>query len=213
MVNKGKNKRKTRKNPMLGSQQRKFGRPKVSFDGTTVMASLFSNATITASNLGADYVLVSCDSTNGMNRGVAQITDCYQEYKYLQASVEWLPIVGPADADAASRVYMAYIDNPEEIVAYIGATNAARGGYIKTVANVQTWNAWERHTYNIPLRYRRKIFAVNTATGAANKDDLDQDCQGAVIIYYESITAAVILGTLKLNSRTQLTGLQVNPGT
>lgn len=209
MANKSKRGRRSRvkQNPM----QRREGtpRPMVSFDGTVVDSAFYTATTPTVLGAAKDYHFVDCSNSLAINRGVSTITGLYNEYKYLQASMEYVPSVGPASADAPGRIHVAYIDNPEKIVSFIAAAAGATAlSYVRSCKNVRSYNLWERFTYNVPLTNRRKLFDTNgTMTTTPGVDEIDRCVQGAIIIAIESISAVITVGTYHFRSRCVVRGL------
>jgi hypothetical protein len=188
-------------------------RPKVSFDGTTVSTVLFDPQPLTAANLATTFYAVDCSSTGGANRTISGITGLYSEYRYNSISIDWIPSVGPSNADSGSRIFFGYLEGPERMALFLnGATPiATRVAMVKGLRNVRSCNAWERFTYNVPLTWRRKVFDVNLTAGAS-VDELERSTQGMVIIAIESITGVVVLGGLgqfKVTSSTRLSNLEL----
>ncbi len=201
---------KRRSNPMRRSAA--VGRPKIAFNGQTIYSTLFSDQSAVAANVGTDWLGVDTNSGEGINRAGVDIVKHYQEYKYLSALCEWIPKVGPSHADSGSRISIAYIDNPELLIAYETASAAVRVTMVRNAANVKTFNAWERFTFRVPITFRRKWFNVNptvAAVGSRSSEEYDRAVQGKVIMCYETVSAIIssgVLGQWRATSNTQLQG-------
>ena len=201
-----------RKSNPLYTGRGRVGRPRMKFDGQTITSTLFSSQSavgaVTAT-LGSDYQIVDCSSGEAMNRAGSDVVKHYQDYKYTQAALEWLPSIGPASTDAGGRIYIAYIDNPELIVTFKAATAVNQLPMVRNCANVRDFNMWERFTYHVPLTYRRKMFNVDPTVSTPGNEETDRAVQGLVIISYVSInnTAATgVLGQWRITSTTWLKG-------
>lgn len=186
---------------------RMASRPRLSFNGQAIEAVTHVDASVTASNAGADFHVVDCNNTAGMNRGASAITSLYQDYKYLKASVEFLPFFGPSSTEAPGRVYVAYMDNPEMITVWKAATTANKIAFVKGLPGVKIYSVWERFIYNVPLTFRRKWWNVNVNQSSPSAEETERSTQGMVVIAIESIGTAVTIGRWLLRSQTQLQGL------
>jgi len=187
-------------------------RMRMMFNGQNLVSTSYSlqspSGAVTA-NVGADWYSLDCSSGEGFNRAANDVIKHYQEYKYNSASIEWLPSVGPSSTEAAGRIFIAYIDNPELIVAFKAASDATRGTMVKQVANVKNFNIWERFLFRVPLTYRRKIFNVDPTIATPSNEETDRAIQGLVIVTYNTIGGTATsgaLGTWKLMSNTLLKG-------
>lgn len=188
------------------------GRPRISFNGQDIYSTLFvlqsAVGSVTA-KVGADWQSVDCSDGQGMNRAATDVVKHYQEYRYVNAHVEWVPFQSPASTEAGSTIYMAYIDNPELIVTFKAASDAVKLATVKNTANCKSFNAWERYNYTVPLTYRRKWFNVNPSIGTPSAEETDRSIQGLVIIGYSTISNTVGaggLGQFRLTSTTRITG-------
>lgn len=209
MTNKGMQvKKKVRSNP-LQRRARNIVRPRTNFNGQTLDTTVFVDATISASNLSADFHVIDCNSAVGFNRSATSITANYQEYKYTKASLEFLPFFGPSSTEAPGRIFIGYIDNPEHITAFKALTTTQKVAAVKGLSNVRTYSAWERFTYNVPLTFRRKLWNVNLTQSAPTAEESERSTQGMVVVGIETISAAVVLGRYVLRSRSMLSGLSV----
>lgn len=175
--------------------------PRLAFNGHRAEAVLFVNhsGVVDADNgVGSDWQEIGTNSNEGAIRPAIDIAKHYQEYRYLNAVCEWVPRVGPASSDAGGRISIAYIDNPEQMLAFqLLATNAERVAYVRAVGGCKTFNVWERYAYKVPLTRRRKIFNVNTThpeVASRTAPEFDRSTQGLVIIAYEFITVSEITG-------------------
>ncbi len=200
---------KRRSNPLARTAG--MGRPKIKFDGHTISGVLFSDHSAGASNTVVDWQAIDCSSGEAMNRQGSDITKHYQEYRYTSAMLEWIPKVGPSSTDAGVRVSIAYIDNPELIVAYKAAAAASKVTICRNTANCRTFNLWERFTYRVPLTYRRKWFNVNPSITTPNSEETDRSIQGLLLCVIEGVVSSATptggsLGQYKLTSSTVLQG-------
>lgn len=202
-------KRKT--NPLYRRRQG-IGRPKIGFNGQELYSVAFVDHSLGAGNLVTDWHQVDCNSGEGINRAGIDVIKHYQEYKYLSAGIEWIPKVGPAGAEAGSRINIAYMDNPELMNVFENAAPATRVAMIKAAATCKTYNVWERFVYQVPLTFRRKMFNVDPtvpAVGARSNEEFERATQGKVAICIETVAAAPAAGTLgqwRMTSNTYITG-------
>lgn len=209
------NRRKT--NPLMKVPSR-VGRPKLSFDGANISSTTYVAIPVTAANQAKAVFTVDCDSavvpatTAGAASAVASgVLGIYSEYRYTKLSFEYIPSLGPASTDAGGRIHIAYIDNPEKMAVFqAAAVGAVALGEVRGAKTLKSFNAWERFTYNVPLTWRKKLFDVNTTVVPGNADTYDRSTQGMVIMFIESISAAIVVGSLKIDSTIYLTGLDVN---
>jgi hypothetical protein len=187
------------------------------FDGSNLHATIFVPATITTANIGTDFQQIGTDSAFAPCRVMNNMVRQYREYRYRKVVCQWIPSVGPASIDAGSRVHIGWIDNPEQSSNYqLGVaplnTAALRVPFVKGLRNVFTFNAWERITWNVPLTRRHPWFDVNTTDPASDINMFDRAVQGMVVQAYESVSAAVVLGTLKITFDVELRGLNPDVG-
>jgi hypothetical protein len=150
---------------------------------------------------------------HGVALGTTTISGRYNEYRYKSLRVEWIPSMSPASLEAGSRVHIAYIDNPEMMVQYEAQTlNLAKIGMVRSVKNVQSFNAWERFQFRVPLTYRKKVFNTDTTLALGSGVDVhERSTQGAVIIGIEGITpSAASYGTLRTGYVMELKNLAAN---
>jgi hypothetical protein len=185
----------------------------MSFNGQVVESTTLVDATVTAATIGSDFHTVDCNSAAGVNRGVSAITAFYQDYKYRKASIEFLPFIGPASAEAAGRIYIGFIDNPEIIVTFKALTTAQKIAAVKGLPGVKSYNVWERFIYNVPLTYRRKWWNVNLTQSAPNNEETERSTQGMIVIGIETIGAAVTVGRYIMKAHTHVQGLTQVVGT
>ncbi len=200
---------KRRSNPLERSVGR-VSRPVMKFDGQTIHASTFQTQAATdASKQGSDWLSIDCSNGEGINRAATEVIRHYQNYKYTQASIEWIPAIGPAATESGARVMLAYIDNPELIVTFKAASNAAKATLVTGMGNVKTFNAWERFTYKVPLTYRRKFWNINPTISSPGNEETERSIQGIVAVIYQSINASVAafaLGQFRMVSNTWVSG-------
>lgn len=114
---------KKRVNP-LHKRITRFPAPKLGFDGSNVMSTSYTLMPATALGVFGGFVTVDCSQASvtpltgvGASHAVANsILQRYSQYRYNSLSIEWIPSIGPANADAGTRIHMAYIDNAEKMV-------------------------------------------------------------------------------------------------
>lgn len=198
---------RVRHNPLMRKVGVKPSRPRVSFNGQVVQTVTHVDASPTASFIGADFHTVDCNNIAGMNRGALNLTSMYQDYKYLQAQVEFLPFFGPSSTEAPGRIYVGYLDSPEMITVWKTASTGQKISFVKGLPGVKIYNVWERFIYNVPLTFRRKWWNVNVNQLAPGAEETERSTQGMVVIGIESIGTAVTVGRWLLRSKTQLQGL------
>jgi len=202
---------KRKVNPLFRGRQG-IGRPKIGFNGHEVTSVLFTDHSNGTSNLITDWQQVDCNNAEGINRAGTDVIKHYQEYKYLNAAIEWIPKIGPAATEAGARISIAYIDNPEHMLDFESTSAANRLAITKSTGNCKTYNAWERFTWRVPLTYRRKIFNIDpdfTAIGSRTIGEFERAVQGKVCIAIETVgatTSAAALGQWRCTSTTTVTG-------
>lgn len=205
-------KRTTRKRNPLHFPPRATPRPNVTnFDGQTLnLRTTFSEMTGVANVIAShSYMDVRSGGVSLIGSAGSAIANTYSEYKYNKCSVHWLPSVAPGVAAGGGRVWMAYLDNPEQMLAWTTASNDAdRVTAIKTIRNRKSWNAWEQFTYNIPITYRRKKFDVNV-TITNSVDILDRSTQGLLVIAAETVGATDTIGRMEVESHITLYGFNI----
>jgi len=200
---------KRKRNPMVPSTPR--NRNKFSFDGSNLHATLYIGASITAAGIGSDFQQVGTDSTFGASRVMNSMVRQYREYRYRKITVTWIPSIGPASADAGGRIFMAITNNPEQMNFFqVTATSAQRISFAKGARNATYFNAWERVAWNVPLAPRKPWYDVNTIEAAYDVNVFDRAVQGMIVQGYESVSAAVILGTWKITFDLELRGLDID---
>lgn len=190
-------------------------RVKIDFDGQTLNGLQFSPAIVTITNQAASVHLMDCSNTNATgiglniyNQSVAQtlsgITGVYSEYIYRSVTFTWMPYVSPGVSDGGAQIYISYQDNPEMIASATISSASAIFTSAKASRNMKSFNAWERFTFTVPVSNRRRTFDCNTTTTIGSTDTYDRSVQGAVIVGYNSPTAAVSLGQWKINYHLEL---------
>ncbi len=207
---------KRKANPMSMKQQ--VPRNSFSFDGTNLHATIFITSSTTASTIATDFQQIGTDSGFAPSRVFNAMVKQYREYRYRKVMVQWLPIIGPSNTDAGSRVHFGYIDNPEQMFGFQtslaplldGASE--RVAFVKGLRNVMTFNAWERLTWNVPLTRRKPWFDVNTSESSYDVNVFSRAVQGMVVQAYESVSAAVALGLVKITFDIELRGLNPDAG-
>jgi hypothetical protein len=212
--NKNRNQRRN-ENPLYRSNPSR-PRMRVNFDGQLLNATAFTTPALTVANQATALYLLDTSNVNGivaaqanaLIQGVMKdytaITTVYNEYVVRSMRFDWIPYVSPGSADAGSQIYIAYLDNPEGITALASSTVATGFATAKLARDSKYFNAWERFSYSVPLgTTRRKSFDTNT-NEVVVADTLDRATQGAVIVGYNSISAAVSLGQWKVTFVTEL---------
>jgi len=189
---------KRRRNPLYKSTG--IPRPKIGFNGQLLSTTAYASQSATdATKQGADYFTLDASAGESVARAGFDVLKHYEDFKFRSAFLEFQPSVGPAGTDAGSKVYIAYIDNPELIVTFkAAATRAAQLSIVRNVRNVKSFNAWERYTYRVPVSFRRRWFSTNPTVGSPSPEETDRSIQGMVVVAYESITASLGVGALGL---------------
>lgn len=212
---------KGKPNPMYRTQV-KQPRPKVSFDGQLLKGSqIFANQQ-TLANQGSTVLFVDCSNTSGgvasnrLETAIGQLNSIagfYNEYVYDSLVIEWLPLIAPGTADAGTRCYIGYVDNPEVVATLTAATAATTVGAVKGIRNFKAFNAWEHFRYTVPLTRRVKTFNVNTTSLHTDPEINARSTQGAVVMGLDSLTAAGTYGAWRSYYTITLKGLQTQVGT
>ncbi len=190
MVNKNRKQRvqrNTRKMNPLYRQIPRAPRPRIAFDGSTYSGLTYTTPGAAVGGVTILLTWIDC-SSNGILAGNGP-QGLYNEYKFIKASLDYIPTIGPTSAEAGDQITVAYIDNPERMRVYVTATSATQISYIRGIKNARTYNAWERFTYNVPLTNRRKIFDVDQTNNHANDDTLDRSTQGLVAVCIVTATS------------------------
>ena len=193
--------------PRRGRKNRGKAQQSAVSNDTLVLSPVVTTNNVTAaSNLLNGSVFVDCrNSGSVIGSYAAGIANYYAEYRYKHVAATWLPLVGPGVSAAGGRIYVAYIDNPELINAWLGFTAANALSAIKNVKNVKTYNVWEKFTYSVPLTHRRPWFDVNyNITDGVDVDD--RSVQGQFIFAAETVGATDTIGSFQINSRVTLRG-------
>lgn len=202
------NPKSQRSNP---AQIPRYVRPKVNlnFDGQTLRGLQFSPAVTTISNVAGSIHFVDASSTTSTgvaanvylqscSQTLAGVTKIYNEYKYKSLSFQWMPYVSPGVVEGGAQIYISYLDNPEAVSNAVLAPATDVFTAAKGARNMRCFNAWERYTYTVPLSSRRKSFDVNNILVTSVPDILDRSVQGAVVVGYNSPTAATSLGQWRI---------------
>lgn len=177
--------------------------------------SLYIGANTTAANIGSDFQQLGTQTSISPARIMLSMVQQYREYRYHKVTVQWIPSIGPNSVDAGGRVFLAYTDNPEQGSNFqLGNapldTTAKKVAFVKGCRNFVAYNAWERFTWNVPLTRRRPWFDVNTTDAGSDINMYDRAVQGMIVQAYESVSAAVVLGTLRVNFTLELRGLNID---
>nr|QDH87305.1 MAG: hypothetical protein H3BulkLitter163859_000002 [Riboviria sp.] len=196
-------------------------RMRVGFDGQVLNGTMFSNTANTLANQAAAIFPVDCSNTSAtvasivtqsLANGLTGVTSIYNEYAYRSVRMEWMPFVSPGVADGGSQIYVSYVDNPEEVAFLFSGTVSTVFSTCKSTRNVKCFNAWERFVVNVPLTYRRKTFDVNNNI-VYTTDSNDRSVQGAIIVGYNSPSAAVTLGQWHITYSLELRSMNTNQST
>lgn len=200
----------------LYSVRRNVPRPRLSFDGTALHGTGYTRVitTVAFSASGAysldfstqDNVnLATFSSSVGLDLNLFAAR--FQEFRFLDLQMHWVPRVAPGVADGGTAVSIAYIDNPEMMVARLGGPSAVNVPAIKGIRNVKTFNAWQNFTYNVPVTRRLPWFNINNLTNYADENVVERSIQGLVVAGFESINAAALLGQFHMTFTVEFRGL------
>lgn len=211
---------KTKTNPLHRRISRPQG-PKVTFDGTRLNAHWYAGTSTSLVNVASALIAVDAAVTNvnvapqltfSAAFPTSAITNAYQEYRYNSLHIKWLPMISPGLAGGGSRITAAYFDNPEIISTMMATTSAGLIPFVKGCRNSESWNAWENHTYRVPLTRRKPWFDVNT-TISYTIDITERSVQGIVVLVVESINATENLGQINPVYDLTVRGLSVGTST
>lgn len=154
---------------------------------------------------GVNY-LVGGDTTNISSSIGPTIVGSYRECLFRSGTkITWSPNVG---FTTTGRIYVAYIDNPEVMVGYLGTlTDTAKLAYIKALTNHVNHPVYKEFTYNMPsIGTRRKRFDVN-ATGTQTVDTFDRSLQGAFVWVVAGAPGTTDVGAMSLTHQVTVYGL------
>lgn len=216
--NKNKNgKADTRLVSPINRTVKRVPRPRVNFDGTTLSGFGLATRDITAANIASHMFLVDCSGLfasvgsvkilEGVGRTLSPLTAYYQEYRYVNLKLQWIPHVAPGVADGGSSIYIGYLDNPENIFQRYSTAAAADITAVKGLRNFKSFNAWQGFTFNVPLTRRLPWFNVNTSLTTSDANDAVRAIQGACLVGYESIGAIADLGVWHYTYDVEVRGL------
>lgn len=212
------NNRKHKINPLYKKRE-KIPRPRLKFDGNTLQFRHYFDLPTAAGNFTCAVVHLDCSDYNATTTSarydtacIPDITKFYQTFKYTRASATWLPKVSPGLGEAAGKVHVCYIDNPEVIVNHLdGGNNSTALAVALEMRNVKSYNVWQKFTYNAPLTSRRKLFEVNTNTNYASVETVERSTQGAILFICETVTAsAASVGTVVSDCDIMLKGFSAS---
>lgn len=200
------------------------GRLRLNFDGNTLHGTQFYPSATSILNRAGTVIPVDCSSANtlggGANVGFASAangltaaTSIYADYWFTALQLHWIPHVAPGVTDGGTVVFIGYLDNPEQISALQAMTAAQLGVVVRSLRNVKSFNAWQPFTYNVPLTKRLPKFNVNLNTAYNDANVLERSTQGTVIVYYETISAAVDVGQFRGIYDLELRGMNVTQTT
>jgi hypothetical protein len=142
-----------------------------------------------------------------IGRALASMTAFYQEYRYINLRLQWIPHVAPGVADGGSSIYIGYLDNPENIFQKYTTGAALDIPAVKGIRNFKTFNAWQGFIYDVPLTRRLPWFNVNTSLTTSDAIDAVRAIQGALLVGYESIGPATDLGAWHYTYDVEVRGL------
>jgi hypothetical protein len=192
-------------------------RPRVSFDGTTLSGFGLATRDITAANVASHMFLVDCSNSfssvggvkilEGIGRSLAALTGFYQEYRYTNVKLQWIPHVAPGVADGGASICIGYIDNPENIFQRYTSAAVTDIVSVKGLRNFKSFNAWQGFTYNVPLTRRLPWFNVNSTLTTSDAIDAVRAIQGACLVGYESLSAVIDLGVWHYTYDVEVRGL------
>lgn len=218
--NKNNGSSKKKQSPIY-SVQRAVPRPRVTFDGTFMNGTGYTdNVTTAASGASA---LLTFDFTNTKATTAAKTTQSvgwdltsfagrYTQFRFIEARLTWVPRVAPGVADGGSAITIGYIDNPEIMFARISTLVAADIPAFKSIRNIKTFNAWQGFTYSVPLTRRLPWFNINSVNAYAI-DEVERSVQGAAVVAYESINAIALLGQWHMTYLVELKNLNTGIST
>jgi hypothetical protein len=222
----GNSKTKTKKNNNRANpltQRVRVPRPRVNFDGSTLHGTHFATRDLTASTAASHNIVLDCGNTfgsvavnkiyEGVSRDLQVISARYAEYRFTSVTMKWLPHVAPGVADGGSYITIAYLDNPEMMTNRIAAIASDDIVVSMGIKNVQTFNAWQNFTYNVPLTYRRKWFSVNNTNPYNIISEMEASVQGLVVWGIRSLSAAVDVGAMHTVFTVELRGLNTTIST
>jgi hypothetical protein len=138
----------------------------------------------------------------------------YSSAKFLPGTtVTWEPSVS---FTKTGRIYVAWTDNPEAVVA-LGVAQAAvvdsttyliYSDLVKSLGSVQSFPVWMEKTIQFPTKLRRKRFDVNYTASLSNVDVLDRSMQTAMFVAIEGCGAgADALGQFNFHDAVDVEGL------
>lgn len=203
------NGQKRKVNPM--SRNTKIGVPRnrLTFDGQIFKGVSHLPMVTTAANLyGNSHAVGTANSANSVSQNFAGMFNFYKEYKYLSLNLEWIPAVAPGVADGGSELVVAFNYNPEQIVSQTAVAPAVLIANLRSDRTARSFNAWERFTYNVPLKSRHKLFDVDVNPGAYLTDvnQVDRAVQGTILVGATSISAITTLGHFRATYAIHLMG-------
>lgn len=181
------------------------GRVRLAFDGQNLHGTQFYPSSVCIANVASTAIPIDCSNTAvsvgaadtyGAAQGLSTVTGLYNEFVYNAIQFTWIPHVAPGVADGGSPIYVAYIDNPEQMATAAVANANAILVMARSCRNVQTYSAWQKFTYSPPLSRRLPVFNVNT-NNAYSVDTVQRSVQGMVLFAMEGITAVADLGQIR----------------
>lgn len=141
---------------------------------------------------------------SGAPAGVT-VAGLYNEGVFLPGSTAtWMPTVS---ATTNGRLWVAWLENPEQIANFLVATSTGQFNILRSIANVKSSQVWQPMTYQIPSQTRKKSFDVNQAVLLSDANVLDRCCQGLLIVAVEGVPKDTWLGQMQYYDRLKLRGL------
>jgi len=207
---------RNQRSPMTVAQRR-VPRPVVNFDGSTLHGTHFANRDLSALNVASHNIVFDCSNSFGavggvkvresVSRDLGGVVQRFLEYRFISATMKWVPHVAPGVVDGGSSITIAYIDNPEAMAARTTAIASDDIVVSKGIRNVKTFNAWQGFTYTVPLTQRRKWFSVDLNTDYTIISNVAETVQGLVVWGIQTLSAAVDVGAMHTTYTVELRGL------
>lgn len=138
---------------------------------------------------------------------ISDVGCLYRQFKYLPGtSYVHVPSVS---LTSTGTIAIAFIDNPEQIAAWIAlTTESARFDFVTAIGNHKSYPIWKEFSFALTAPPRRLTFDVNANHGVPTVDDYERSLQGCFILSFAGVTPAD--GTVArpyLHQRIMLRGL------
>lgn len=202
-----------------GVRRRRVTAPTSSSSGDSTIIKYRTLGQVLATGSSGGYAVGARWYVPGWNGNLTNATGPdlianYSSAKFLPGtSVSWEPSVS---FTSPGRVYVAWTDNPETVVA-IGTALAAvvdsttyliYSDFVKSLGSVQSFPVWMEKTIQFPTKLRRKRFDVNYSTSLSNVDTLDRSMQTTMFVAIEGCGAgANQLGQFNFHDAVDVEGL------